>query len=81
MNIIDSCPVCLNEENALRKLNGCDHPICTDCEKVFEFCDPRIMQIQNMAEEMLNFDVYHHSLNFFANIPYNLLLTFKTVWF
>jgi len=32
MNIIDSCPVCLNEENALRKLNGCDHPICTDCE-------------------------------------------------
>jgi hypothetical protein len=32
MNVIDSCPVCLNEENALRKLNGCDHPICTDCE-------------------------------------------------
>ncbi len=43
-----------------------DHLICSDCEKVFEFCDPRIMQIQNMAEEMLNFDVTHHSLNFFA---------------
>ncbi|MCC6371371.1 MAG: transcriptional repressor [Bacteroidia bacterium] len=43
-----------------------DHLICTDCEKVFEFCDPRIMQIQKSAEEMLNFKVLHHSLNFFA---------------
>ena len=43
-----------------------DHLICQDCEKVFEFCDPRIMQIQKMAENMLNFDVSHHSLNFFA---------------
>jgi hypothetical protein len=24
------------------------------------------MQIQRMAEDMLNFDVFHHSLNFFA---------------
>jgi len=43
-----------------------DHLICTDCEKVFEFCDPRIMQIQRSTEEMLNFRVMHHSLNFFA---------------
>jgi Fur family ferric uptake transcriptional regulator len=43
-----------------------DHLICTDCEKVFEFCDPRIMQIQRSAESMLNFNVIHHSLNFFA---------------
>lgn len=43
-----------------------DHLICTDCEKVFEFCDPRIMQIQRSAEELLNFKVIHHSLNFFA---------------
>lgn len=43
-----------------------DHLICTDCEKVFEFCDPRIMQIQRSAEEMLNFKVVNHSLNFFA---------------
>jgi Fur family transcriptional regulator, ferric uptake regulator len=43
-----------------------DHLICTDCEKVFEFCDPRIMQIQKSAEEMLNFKVLNHSLNFFA---------------
>ncbi len=43
-----------------------DHLICTDCEKVFEFCDPRIMQIQRTAEDVLNFRVLHHSLNFFA---------------
>jgi Fur family transcriptional regulator, ferric uptake regulator len=43
-----------------------DHLICTDCEKVFEFCDPRIMQIQRSTEEMLNFSVLTHSLNFFA---------------
>jgi Fur family ferric uptake transcriptional regulator len=43
-----------------------DHLICTDCEKVFEFCDPRIMQIQKMTEELLNFNVINHSLNFFA---------------
>lgn len=43
-----------------------DHLICTDCERVLEFCDPRIMQIQRSTEEMLNFKVLHHSLNFFA---------------
>jgi Fur family ferric uptake transcriptional regulator len=43
-----------------------DHLICSDCEKVFEFCDPRIMQIQQMTEDLLNFDIFHHSLNFFA---------------
>ena len=35
-------------------------------ERVVEFCDPRIMQIQRSTEEMLNFKVLHHSLNFFA---------------
>ena len=43
-----------------------DHLICTDCEKVFEFCDPRIQQIQNMAEEFLNTKIIHHSLNFYG---------------
>ena len=43
-----------------------DHLICTDCEKVFEFCDPRILQIQKTTESMLNFNIIHHSLNFFA---------------
>jgi Fur family ferric uptake transcriptional regulator len=43
-----------------------DHLICTDCEKVFEFCDPRIQQIQNMAEEFLSTKIIHHSLNFYG---------------
>jgi Fur family ferric uptake transcriptional regulator len=43
-----------------------DHLICLDCERVLEFCDPRIMQIQKSTEEMLNFKIAHHSLNFFA---------------
>ncbi len=43
-----------------------DHLICNDCEHVFEFCDPRIQQIQRSAQDMLNFDIVNHSLNFFA---------------
>lgn len=43
-----------------------DHLICQDCDKVFEFCDPRIHQIQKMTEEILNFNITHHSLNFYG---------------
>ncbi len=43
-----------------------DHLICQDCEKVFEFCDPRIQQIQKTASEILGFNVDHHSLNLFG---------------
>ncbi len=43
-----------------------DHLICSDCEKVFEFCDPRIQQIQKMAGEILGFSITHHSLNFYG---------------
>jgi Fur family ferric uptake transcriptional regulator len=39
-----------------------DHIICVDCKKVVEFCDPRIMQIQTMMGELLNFKITHHSL-------------------
>jgi len=43
-----------------------DHLICMDCEKVFEFCDPRIEQIQSMMGGILNFNVKHHSLNLYG---------------
>lgn len=43
-----------------------DHLICQDCEKVFEFCDPRIQQIQKTAGDMLGFNIDHHSLNLFG---------------
>lgn len=39
-----------------------DHLICTVCNKVVEFCDPRIHGIQTMVGELLNFKVMHHSL-------------------
>jgi Fur family ferric uptake transcriptional regulator len=44
-----------------------DHLICTDCNKVVEFCDPRIHNIQTMVGELLNFKVLHHSLILYAN--------------
>ena len=43
-----------------------DHLICTDCHKVVEFCDPRIQNIQNTVEEILHFNVMHHSLILYA---------------
>lgn len=43
-----------------------DHLICSDCDKVFEFCDPRIQQIQKMAGDLLNFNIQSHSLTFYG---------------
>lgn len=43
-----------------------DHLICQDCAKVFEFCDPRVQQIQSMVGSILNFSVSHHSLNLYG---------------
>lgn len=39
-----------------------DHIICTDCDQVQEFCDPRIQNIQNTVGELLQFKIIHHSL-------------------
>src|ERR1700749_917236 len=44
-----------------------DHLICTDCNKVVEFCDPRIHNIQTMVGELLNFKVLYHSLILYGN--------------
>lgn len=43
-----------------------DHLICEDCEHIFEFCDPRVQQIQSMIGGLLHFNVTHHSLNLFG---------------
>ena len=43
-----------------------DHLICEDCNKVFEYCDPRIQQIQKTTEELTNLKVSHHSLIFYG---------------
>lgn len=39
-----------------------DHLLCTDCNKVVEFCDPRIYNIQKKIGELLNYSIFHHSL-------------------
>ena len=39
-----------------------DHLICTECNKVHEFCDPRIHNIQTTVGQLLQFNVLHHSL-------------------
>jgi len=39
-----------------------DHMICTECGKVFEFCDPRISEIENTASAIMKFNISHHSL-------------------
>jgi len=43
-----------------------DHLICIDCNKVVEFCDPRIQQIKNMMGDLLKYNVTHHSLNMYG---------------
>jgi len=43
-----------------------DHLICLDCDKVFEFCDPRIHQIQTSTGKLFNFNISHHALNFYG---------------
>ncbi len=44
-----------------------DHLICNFCDKVLEFCDPRIQQTQNMVGELLKFNVTQHSLTLYGN--------------
>lgn len=45
-----------------------DHVICTDTGQIFEFCDPRIMEIQKLVEETFDFTVSSHSLYFFGQL-------------
>lgn len=43
-----------------------DHLICIDCNKVLEFCDPRLQNIKDTMGEILNFKVMYHSLNLYG---------------
>ena len=45
-----------------------DHVICTDTEQIFEFCDPRIGEIQKLVEETFDFTVTSHSLYFYGQL-------------
>lgn len=43
-----------------------DHLLCTKCNKVIEFCDPRIQNIKSTIGELLDFHILHHSLNLYG---------------
>jgi Fur family ferric uptake transcriptional regulator len=43
-----------------------DHLICSTCHKVIEFCDPRIQNIKESAQNLLGFHVVSHSLNLYG---------------
>ncbi len=43
-----------------------DHLICTDCNELFEFCDPRIQSIRDMVSEIFEFEISYHSLNMYG---------------
>jgi len=48
-----------------------DHLICQECNKILEFCDPRIQKIQQMVEEHFDFTINNHSLNFYGKCKGN----------
>lgn len=43
-----------------------DHLICRDCSEIFEFCDPRIQNIQKLVEDVHGLKIDEHSLNFYG---------------
>ena len=43
-----------------------DHLVCTNCDKVIEFCDPRIQGIMNVIEEAMEFKISRHALNLYG---------------
>lgn len=43
-----------------------DHMICTECNNVFEFCDPRIQNIKQTVSDLLDFQVTSHSMNLYG---------------
>ena len=40
--------------------------ICNSCGKVLEYCDPRIQNIKQTVEDIFNFKVTSHALNFYG---------------
>jgi len=44
-----------------------DHLICTDCGELFEFCDPRLQEVQEMVAEVFGFEISHHALHMYGS--------------
>jgi len=48
-----------------------DHLICLDCNKLFEFCDPRIQTIRDMVSDVFDFEISQHSVNMYGHCKKN----------
>jgi Fur family ferric uptake transcriptional regulator len=44
-----------------------DHIICMDCNRIVEFIEPKIEELQEKIAESNNFTIKGHSLNIYAN--------------
>ncbi len=44
-----------------------DHLICLDCGKIFEFCDPRLHQIEESMGLILKFNIERHALTLYGH--------------
>lgn len=43
-----------------------DHLVCSNCGKVYEFCDPRLLAIQDSVSELFHFKINKRSLAFYG---------------
>jgi len=43
-----------------------DHHLCLTCQRVTEFCDPRIQWIQNNVGQALQFEIHSHDLTLYG---------------
>ena len=43
-----------------------DHHICLTCQRVTEFCDPRIQLIQDNVRKVFNFEIHSHDLTLYG---------------
>ncbi len=43
-----------------------DHLVCSQCGTVYEFCDPRLQEIQDSVSRLMKFDVTHRSFAFYG---------------
>jgi Fur family ferric uptake transcriptional regulator len=44
-----------------------DHLLCVDCGAIFEFCDPRLQEIQESVAGIYGFEVARHALNVYGH--------------
>lgn len=43
-----------------------DHLLCIDCGEIFEFCDPRLQNIQETVGEIYGMEIEKHALNMYG---------------